>query len=52
MLAGRLPGAGFAGDPADAMLYATAVQEHAPLLTKDQRLRVFARERKDVRTIW
>ena len=52
MFAGRLPALGFAGDPADAMIYATAMQERVPLVTKDQRIRLFAVERKDIRTLW
>lgn len=52
LIAGRLPGAGFTGDPADALIYATAAQGPFPLVTKDQRLRLFARQRRDVRTIW
>ena len=52
MVAGRLPGDGFEGDPADAMLYATAMQERVALVTKDQRMRLFAAGRKDIRTIW
>jgi PIN domain nuclease of toxin-antitoxin system len=52
VLAGRLPGAGFTGDPADALIYATAAQSSMPLLTKDQRMRAFAASRRDVRTIW
>ena len=52
MLAGRLPGLGFEGDPADAMLYATAMQERVPLVTKDQRIRLFAADRKDIHTLW
>ena len=52
MFAGRMPGLGFEGDPADAMIYATAMQEQVPLVTKDKRLRLFAAGRKDVRTLW
>ncbi len=52
MFAGRLPGLGFEGDPADAMIYATAMQERVPLVTKDQRLRLFAAARKDIQTLW
>ena len=52
MLAGRLPGLGFEGDPADAMIYATAVQERVPLVTKDQTIRLYAAERKETQTIW
>ena len=50
--AGRLPAAGFTCDPADALIYATAVDLAIPLATKDQRLRLFAAERRDVRAIW
>ena len=52
MFAGRLPALGFEGDSADAMIYATAMQERAPLVTKDQRVRLFAAERKHIRTLW
>jgi PIN domain nuclease of toxin-antitoxin system len=52
MFAGRMPALGFPGDPADAMLYATARQEHMPLVTKDRRLRLFAAEGREVKTIW
>ncbi len=52
MFAGRLPALGFEGDSADALIYATAMQEHVPLVTKDQRIRVFALGRKEIRTIW
>ena len=52
MFAGRLPTLGFEGDPADAMLYATAMQERVPLVTKDHRIRLFAAGRKDIGTLW
>ncbi len=52
MFAGRLPALGFEGDPADAMIYATAMQERVSLVTKDQRIRLFAAERKDIHTLW
>lgn len=52
MLAGRIPASGFEGDPADAVIYATAVQEQVPLVTKDQRIRLFAADRRDIKTIW
>ena len=34
----------FPGDPADRMIYATALAERAPLATKDRALRAFDRE--------
>ena len=43
----RLPG-GFAGDPADAIIVATARSLGAVLVTKDQRIRDYGQ----VRTIW
>lgn len=43
----RLPG-GFAGDPADAIIVATARSLAAVLVTKDQRIRGY----NQVRTIW
>lgn len=52
LFAGRLPASGFEGDPADAMIYATAMQEHVPLVTKDQRIRLFAAGQKDIKTVW
>lgn len=39
---------GFAGDPADRIIYATAVDLGVPLLTRDRRIRAFDRQR----TIW
>jgi PIN domain nuclease of toxin-antitoxin system len=50
--AGRLPSAGFDGDPADAMLYATARERDVPLLTKDERIRAYAAAARDVKAIW
>ena len=50
--AGTLATPGFPGDPADALIYATAIDLAVPLVTKDERLRIYARERRDVRTIW
>lgn len=50
--AALLTAEGFAGDPADAFLYATARELVVPLVTKDKALRAFARQRGDVRTIW
>lgn len=40
------------GDPADRLLYATARELVTPLVTKDKRLRDFARASRSVRTIW
>ena len=50
--AGHLPAAGFPGDPADALIYATAAEAIVPLVTKDQSLRLFASQTQEVRTIW
>jgi PIN domain nuclease of toxin-antitoxin system len=50
--AGRLPASGFTGDPADALIYATAAERTVPLVTKDQRLRLYARQARDVRVVW
>jgi PIN domain nuclease of toxin-antitoxin system len=38
----------FEGDPADRLIYATAMAEDAQLVTRDERLRAFDRER----TVW
>lgn len=38
--------------PADAIIYATARQHAAPLVTKDKRIRAFARATRDVKTVW
>jgi len=48
--AGALPD--FGGDPADAILYCTARELGAPLVTKDRRLTAYARAHRDVRTVW
>jgi PIN domain nuclease of toxin-antitoxin system len=50
--AGLLSSAGFPGDPADRLLYATARDLNVPLVTKDGAIREYARAAKDVRTIW
>ena len=50
--AGRLPAAGFEGDPADAILYATARERDVPLLTKDERIRGYAATTRDLKAIW
>lgn len=48
VMAGTLGAEGLRGDPADRLIAATALFHHAPLVTKDTRLRSFER----LRTIW
>jgi len=50
--AARLSAHGFSGDPTDAYLYATARERDVPLLTKDERIRGWARQTRDLRVIW
>ena len=50
--AGRLPAAGFEGDPADAIIYATARERGATIASKDLRIRGHALTRRDVKVIW
>ncbi len=50
-LAGGLP-THFPGDPIDRLLYATARDHRVPLVTKDERLRGFARSTRDVEVVW
>ena len=50
--AARLSAAGFPGDLADAYLYATARERDVPFLTKDERLRTWARQARDLRIVW
>lgn len=50
--AAALLGEDFPGDPADRFLYATARSLFAALVTKDERIRDYARAARDVRTIW
>ena len=45
-------GDGFAGDPVDRLLYATARDLRVPLVSKDDRLRDFATLTGDIRVIW
>lgn len=52
LFAGLLPLSGFEGDPMDAIIYATARQHGTHLITKDKRIRAFARATRDVTTIW
>lgn len=42
----------FHGDPADRMIYATAIANSAPLVTKDRRLRDYADRVADVTAVW
>lgn len=50
--AGLLPADTFPGDPADRFLYATAREMVVPFVTKDVRIREYARSAGDIRTIW
>ncbi len=50
--AAGLLGAAFPGDPADRFLYSTARELTVPFVTKDGAIRDYARETKEVRTIW
>jgi len=50
--AARLSVSGFPGDPTDAYLYATARERDIPLLTKDERIRGYARTARDLRIVW
>jgi PIN domain nuclease of toxin-antitoxin system len=50
-VAGSL-GDSFPGDPIDRLLYATAIDHRVPLISKDERLRVFAQAARDVEVIW
>ena len=50
--AARLSASGFPGDPTDAYLYATARERDVPLLTKDERIRSWARQQRDLRVLW
>lgn len=49
--AGQLD-AGFPGDPADRLLWATASDLLVPLVTKDEAIRAFAARAGDVRVVW
>ena len=42
----------FSPDPADRLIYATARDALVPLVSKDARLREYARAHRDVRVIW
>jgi PIN domain nuclease of toxin-antitoxin system len=48
--AGRLPE--FHGDPADRFMYATARELDVALVSKDTRIRDYARQRTDLEVIW
>jgi PIN domain nuclease of toxin-antitoxin system len=42
----------FGGDPIDRLIYATARDLRVPLVTKDDRIRAYARAQRDVEVIW
>ena len=50
--AGLLPADGFEGDPADCIIYATARELVAPLVTKDDRIHRFAAAARGMRIVW
>ena len=50
--AGTLDAERFPGDPIDRMLYATALDLRVPFLTRDERLRDYARRAGDVDVRW
>lgn len=50
--AGRWTVDEFHGDPADRLIYATALDLRVTLVSKDRRLRDFASARGDVRVVW
>ncbi len=50
--AGTWPAEGFHGDPADRLIYATARDLRVPLVSKDERIRAFAREHGGVTVVW
>lgn len=42
----------FHGDPADRLIYATAITARLPLISKDEKLRGYARSAGDVTVVW
>ena len=42
----------FHGDPADRIIYATAAHHQLPLISKDDKLRTFAKADRSVNVIW
>ena len=42
----------FHGDPADRIIYATAAAHQLPLVSKDNRLRTFAKADRNVAVVW
>jgi PIN domain nuclease of toxin-antitoxin system len=42
----------FHGDPADRMIYASALFHQCPLATKDEKIHSYARAHGDVRVVW
>lgn len=45
-------GSSFPGDPIDRLLYATCRDLRVPFISKDERLRSFAAEARDVEIVW
>lgn len=45
-------GGSFPGDPIDRMLYATCRDLRVPLVSKDERLRSFAANARDIEIVW
>lgn len=43
---------GFPGDPFDRLLYATGRDLRVPIVSKDERLRAYAAQSKDVQFVW
>ena len=50
--AGALDDERFPGDPADRLIYATAMEHRVPLVSKDERLRDYAAISGDVLVLW
>ena len=50
--AGALDDPRFPGDPADRLIYATALEHRVPLVTKDERLRDYAAIAGEVAVVW
>lgn len=42
----------FHGDPADRIIYSSALLRHCPLVTKDGRIRTYANDHKSVQAVW
>jgi len=44
--------AGFHGDPADRFIYATAAELGAALVSRDQAMRRYAEQHRDIQVVW